>query len=429
MSRVMMLPPKPSFWSSFLERFNPNQIGQGAMMGMEEKRRREGLAAKVLQAVAENQIPLELIGTPEGQAMIKNLKIENMPGIQELLNGARQAATMRFPERQVTAPSGGMAEQPGAGPMPGPPPSPFPATPMLKGGPDTGPAMSIPAGQRPMTLPEAQVAAGQREFGIKMGQKEYENAMETRKYETQKQIDLFYKQLGEKTPQQTVSWIREAMDTAKAAGLDVEGINYEGVTAAGPHREEGRGLEKQRLSDEQYRSYQTAVKDAVNFKFAGAKYLADLRTGKSTALVMLNFAAAGTDAEAVAQGQYIADPQKRYQFMFSMINRGIEDHNKVVSDTERQYRLRPTKPIEPINDKLLGELANVEAKTGKSFSEFVDGLGIGKLFEKAKGMFSGPVQNPTQPAVPQVPAAQETIIVNPVTKERRKLVNGQWIKI
>jgi len=392
------------------------------MMGMEERRRREGMAAKVLQAVAENQIPLELIGTPEGQAMIKNLKIENMPGIQELLNGARQAATMRFPERQVTAPPPGMGGQPEPGPIP--------ATPQLVGGPPTGPAMSIPAGQRPMTLPEAQVAAGQREFGIKMGQKEYENAMELKKYDTQKQIDLFYKQLGEKTPQQTVAWIRETMDTAKAAGLDVEGINYEGVTAAGPHREEGRGLEKQRLSDEQYRSYQAAVKDAVNFKFAGAKYLADLRTGKQGLMGnLISMFSAGSDVEAVAQGQYIADPQRRYQFMFSMINRGIDDHNKVVSDTEKQYRLRPTKPIEPINDKLLGELANVEAKTGKSFSEFVDGLGIGKLFEKAKGMFSGPVQKPTQPAVPQVPAAQETIIVNPVTKERMKLVNGQWIKI
>jgi hypothetical protein len=372
-----MLPPKPNFWQQFLENFNPNQIAQGAMMGMQEKRQREGVAAKVLQAVAENQIPLELIGTPEGQAMIKNLKIENMPGIQDLLSQARSAATMRFPERQVTAPPAGTAGQP----EPGPPV----ATPQLAGGPPTGPAMSIPPGQRPMTLPEAQVSAAQREFGIKMGQKEYENAMETRKYETQKQIDLFYKQLGEKTPQRTVAWIRETMDVAKAAGLDVEGINYEGVTAAGPYREEGRGLEKQRLSDEQYRSYQTAVKDAVNFKFAGAKYLADLRTGKQGLMGnLINMFSAGSDVEAVSQGQYIADPQKRYQFMFSMINRGIADHNKVVSDTEKQYRIRPTKPIEPINDKLLGELANVEAKTGKSFSDFVSGLGLGKLFDKAK---------------------------------------------
>jgi len=398
------------------------------MMGMEEKRRREGLAAKVLQAVAENQIPLELIGTPEGQAMIKNLKIENMPGIQELLSGARQAATMRFPERQVTAPSGGMAEQPGAGPMPGPPPSPFPATPMLKGGPDTGPAMSIPAGQRPMTLPEAQVSAGQREFGIKMGQKEYENAMELKKYDTQKQIDLFYKQLGEKTPTQTVSWIRETMDAAKTAGLDVEGINYEGVTAAGPHREEGRGLEKQRLSDEQYRSYQTAVKDAVNFKFAGAKYLADLRTGKQGLMGnLINLFSSGSDTEAVSQGQYIADPQKRYQFMFSMINRGIEDHNKVVSDTERQYRLRPTKPIEPINDKLLGELANVEAKTGKSFSEFVDGLGIGKLFEKAKSAVAQILQTLDQSGAAQK-AAEYAAFRAKYPNEPEALVKVAWQK-
>ena len=378
------------------------------------------MAAKVLQAVAENQIPLELIGTPEGQAMIKNLKIENMPGIQELLNGARQAATMRFPERQVTAPPPGMGGQPEPGPMA--------ATPQLVGGPPTGPAMSIPAGQRPMTLPEAQVAAGQREFGIKMGQKEYENAMELKKYDTQKQIDLFYKQLGEKTPQQTVSWIREAMDTAKAAGLDVEGINYEGVTAAGPHREEGRALEKQRLSDEQYRSYQTAVKDAVNFKFAGAKYLADLRTGKQGLMGnLINLFSSGSDTEAVAQGQYIADPQKRYQFMFSMINRGIDDHNKVVSDTEKQYRLRPTKPIEPINDKLLGELANVEAKTGKSFSEFVSGLGIGKLFEKAKSAVAQVPQTLDQSGAAQK-AAEYAAFRAKYPNEPEALVKVAWQK-
>jgi hypothetical protein len=338
-----------------LETFNPNQIAQGAMMGINEKRRRQQAAASFTQAILENQIPLELIGTPEGEAMVKNLRIENEPGIQEILGQARRAATVPKVPAEQRETTGGAAYT-------------FPEVP-----------------ERRMNIPEAQQAGIKREFGIKMAQKEYENAMELKKYDTQKQIELFYKQLGEKTPQQTAAWIRETMDAAKAAGLDVEGITYEGVTAAGPHREEGRGLEKQRLSDEQFRSYQTAVKDAMNFKFAGAKYLADLRTGKQGLMGnLINLFSAGSDVDAVAQGQYIKDPQKRYQFMLSMINRGIDDWNKVVSDTEKQYRLRPTKPFEPVNDKLLNELANVEAKTGKSFAEFVDGLGVGKLFDKAK---------------------------------------------
>jgi len=425
MSRVMMLPPKPNFWSSFLERFNPNQIAQGAMMGMEERRRREGMAAKVLQAVAENQIPLELIGTPEGQAMIKNLKIENMPGIQELLNGARQAATMRFPERQVTAPPPGMGGQPEPGPMA--------ATPQLVGGPPTGPAMSIPAGQRPMTLPEAQVAAGQREFGIKMGQKEYENAMELKKYDTQKQIDLFYKQLGEKTPQQTVAWVRETMDAAKAAGLNIEGVNYEGLTAAGPFRETGRGMEQQKLANQQFQDYQSTVDKALNFKMTMVKYLTDMKTGK-TGTTGMDIAAAIKGLEApgstfmiVPEGQYYKTPEERFRATLFQANRGIDDHNKVLSESAKQYRQKPFR-LERINEELLDEMLGIESRTGKPFTDLIDSLGIGKLFEKAKAAVAGA----GQPAVPKVPAAQYQegqTATNPKTGQKLKYTNGQWVPI
>lgn len=374
MSRVMMLPPKPSFWQQFLQSFNPNQIAQGATMGMEDRRERQGMAAKVLQAVGLGQIPKEFFGTAEGRSAIENWRIGNMPGIPELLSSAQKEAYVPGEPTEAVMPGGQplpLARMPGEVPGPTPPPG--------------GGNVRLPGPGRQMSTEEALASAGGREFKIKMGQEEYKNAMELKKYDTQKQIDLFYKQLGEKTPTDVVKWVRETMDAAKAAGLNIEGVNYEGLTAAGPHREEGRALEKQRLSDEQYRSYQGVVKDAMNFKFAGAKYLADLRTGKQGLMGnLINLFSAGSDTEAISQGQYIADPQKRYQFMFSMINRGLDDWNKTISDTEKQYRIRPTKSLDSINDKLLGELSNVEAKTGKSFSEFVSGLGIGKLFEKAK---------------------------------------------
>jgi len=419
----MMLPPKPNFWQQFLETFNPNQIAQGAMMGMQEKRRRRELASNVIQKVLSGEIPEIYLGTEAGQAMIKELRIENEPGIRDISARAKILATVPATSATPSVMPGGeplpLARMPGEAPGPAAPPG--------------GTAYMFPeVPEHRMNVEQAQQAAIKREFGIKMGQENYKRMMDLEYRRMEKEMDLYFKELElERKPQQIFRMIQKTRDALEAAHMNWEGITVEGVTVPGPYREKGRELEEKRLFDEEFRSYRTAVEGRNNFMFAGAKSLADMRTGKSGNLALFNFSAPGTDMEIISQGQYIKDPQKRYQFMLSMINRGIEDWNKVVSDTEKQYRLRPTKPFEPINDNLLSEISDIEGRSGKSIFDMAKQLGIGKLFDKAKSIFYGPSQGPVQTPTPQMPnpTGQEIIIVNPTTGERMKLVNGQWIKI
>lgn len=369
-------PPTPQWLIALQALIDAAARVGGAAIGRGKERRKS--ANEILLGNMSGEYPDELLGTETGQAYIQNLGIANRPELQDPMARWREAATVRYPERQITTP--GLGGQLGPGPIP--------ATPQLVGGPDTGPAMSIPPGQRTMTLPEAQVAVGQREFGIKMGQKEYENAMELKKYDAEKGIDLYYRELGKPRPVDVVNWARETMDNAKAAGLNIEGISHEGLSVAGPFKQQGRSLEEQRLFDQQWRDYQSGVEKAMSFKFSGAKYLSDLRTGKPTAFDSLfSFAAPGTDTESMAGGQYFSDPKKRYGFMFHSINKGVEDWNKVLTDTAKQYRFRPTR-FDPIPDSLTGHISDAEDASGKPFSDLVDSLGIGGLFKKAKDAFT-----------------------------------------
>ena len=408
---VQILPPPPTpQWLIALKAL----IDAAARVGgafIERGQERKQSANELLLGNMSGKYPDELLGTEAGQALVQNLGIANRPELQDLLARSREAATIRYPEKQITTPSGGLAGQLG-GPIPA-------ATPMLSGGPDTGPAMSIPPGRRTMTIPEAQVAVGQREFGIKMGQKEYENAMELKKYDAEKAINLYYEELGRPRPVDVVRWTRETMDNAKAAGLNIEGISHEGLSVAGAFKQQGRSLEEQRLYDQQWKDYQDSVQKAMSFKFSGAKYLADLRTGKPTAFDSLfSFAAPGTDTESMAGGQYYSDPKKRYGFMFHSINKGVEDWNKILTDTARQYRFRPTR-FDPIPDSLTGHISDAEDATGKPFSDLVDSLGIGGLFKKAKDAFTRFGQA-TQYQEGQTAA-------NPKTGQRLRFTNGQWI--
>ena len=406
---VQILPPPPTpQWLIALKAL----IDAAARVGgafIERGQERKQSANELLLGNMSGKYPDELLGTEAGQALVQNLGIANRPELQDLLARSREAATIRYPEKQITTP--GLGGQLGPGPIP--------ATPMLSGGPDTGPASTIPAGQRTMTLPEAQESVYRRELDRKMAEREYSQAMDLRKYDAEKEIDAYYRELGKPRPADIVNWTRETMDTAKAAGLNIEGVAHEGLSVAGPFKQMGRSLEEQRLYDQRWGNYQDSVQKAMSFKFSGAKYLADLRTGKPTSFDSLfSFAAPGTDTESMAGGQYFSDPKKRYGFMFNSINKGVEDWNKILTDTAKQYRFRPTR-FDPIPDSLTGHISDAEDASGKPFSELVDSLGIGGLFQKAKDAFT---------RFGQAAQYQEgQTAANPKTGQRLKFTNGQWI--
>lgn len=144
-------PPRPQ-WSIALEALI-DALARVAGGAIEKNKEQKQSAPNLLLRNMSGEYPGEILGTEAGQAFVQNLGVANRPEIQDLLARSHEAATIRYPEGQVTSP--GLGGQLGPGPIP--------ATPMLSGGPDTGPAMSIPPGQRPMTIPEAQASVYQRE--------------------------------------------------------------------------------------------------------------------------------------------------------------------------------------------------------------------------------------------------------------------------
>jgi hypothetical protein len=411
---VQILPPKPpSPWIEVLyglidaaRRMGLAAVGKGA-----ERRQN---ANELLLRNMSGEMPVEILGTPEGQAYIENLGISRRPEIQNLLSGAREAATIRYPERQMT---------PGLGGQLGP------ATPQLSGGPDTGPVSMIPPGQRTMTLPEAQESVYRRELERKLSEREYFQAMDLKKYDAEKGIDLYYRELGKPKPLDIVNWTRETMENAKAAGLNIEGISHEGLSVAGPFKQQGRSLEEQRLYDQQWKDYQDSVQKAMSFKFTGARYLADMKTGRtSSGDIAKAIQGLGVPGSSFAlypdlEGQYYKTPQERYGGMLYQINSGIKAWNDHLTETAKQYRFRPVR-FDPISDSLTGQVGNLEGWSGKPFTDLVDSLGIGGLFKKAKDAFSKFGQSG---AAAQYQEGQTA--ANPKTGQRLRFTNGQWVPI
>jgi hypothetical protein len=284
-----------------------------------------------------------------------------------------------------------------------------------------------------MTLPEAQESVYQRELERKMAEKDYLNSMDLKKYDAEKGIDLYYRELGKPKPLDIVNWTRETMDNAKNAGLNIEGISHEGLSVVGPFKQQGRSLEEQRLFDQQWKDYQDSVQKAMSFKFTGARYLADMKTGRTSsgdiakAIQGLGVPGGSFTLYPDVEGQYYKTPEERYGGMLYQVNQGIRAWNDHLTEMAKQYRFRPVR-FDPISNSLAGHVGDLEGSSGKPFSDLVDSLGIGGLFKKAKDAFTRFGQS----VIPQAPAAQYQegqTAANPKTGQRLRYTNGEWVPI